>query len=864
MSETVSAGDAPYDRSALHINGKKDLINLLTSENESLRLTGWESVVEDDLTDIIYLNDLTAIKKFYLSLLKSNRHDTLIKAWNLADVLIDQEVIHINELNEYTESYKIFIEDNDMSERLRAWGDISEYTIQIMMKLKIFTEHNKNILFDMIKNEDENTRNRALTFISGFVNAGFITSEDKSFFINLLRNNNLYMRNEAWQLFSENEYFIPHHIIEKNELKDNLNFFTDLLKSDDFKLRSDCWEFTLQSLLEIELLGSAELEEIKKLKEYYLSILAYKENYEVAADGWSALEDLLVSDIITESDTVYFMDLLRHPDETIRSYAWSSFSNMFSFGIIRDNDTGSLLPFFYELLKTADMDLRLECWNLLLKIIEIEDLYIDENEYTKYIPDFIELLKIDNPVNRALAWLYLTVLIDYEIIDTTEALPYIEDFLVLLKEGEKKIQIHAWELVGDLIDCDLLKIENVQPYKKYAINLLKNDKSFTDGDYTLFITAWHVANDLFDLKVLTKTDVISNVKYYIDILKHDDNYIRNMGWINVIELMDGKIITPDDIKPYNNQYIQLLESYRNDYSEDYSPWKQLPDLIKYDIITKKDKEHFLDMLVDINLYVMHNAWTNIFTLLDTGIITRVDRHFIISLLNSKRNRVAIRIWTNVIDLIKYKIITGAEKEYIIELLRSEVMTNRLYAWLYASTFVSSNIIKQNDLKPLTGQLISALKIDNLAMRKIFWDISIKYMNEKLVKKEDLVDRVDSYIDILQADNLKVRYIGWAYLKTLIAHNIVEKGIIIKYITYLKDLLKKENYGVIIRYDNPNIDNVNLWVGSWNIVENFIKKHYLDNEVASDLLNKNLNELNNEMDKAMIEELKKISGIMNGS
>ncbi len=48
------------------------------------------------------------------------------------------------------------------------------------------------------------------------------------------------------------------------------------------------------------------------------------------------------------------------------------------------------------------------------------------------------------------------------------------------------------------------------------------------------------------------------------------------------------------------------------------------------------------------------------------------------------------------------------------------------------------------------------------------------------------------------------------------------------------------------------------------MENFIKKHYLDNEVASDLLNKNLNELNNEMDKAMIEELKKISGIMNGS
>ena len=753
---------------------KEQVLSTLMVEDDRKRFESWRDFLYEDYWEILSVDDLIKIKGHYLSLLKNEEVSIAVDSWGLAPDLLDLGVLKISDLEPYTQHYKKFVESDMLDKRIIAWN-IDEDTIYLLMDLKAITPNNKKYFFDLLKYyNDSDICDDAWNSLLDYLDVGFISLQDKEFFITLLRDNNLGQRNLAWTFLPSMAY---ESIVTREDLLANINYFLDMLKSTDLSYRAYAWH-NLRNALEN---GILEYEEVKKLKSFYFEIIEKTSKEEVLDEALKALDFLLELNIITSEDSLFFLNMLNKENLELRLRIWDFIDALFSYEIISLEDINNVEASLYNLLKLEDIKGRILAWYILMnKYNEYVD--IDIPTLVEYIPYYLELLKTEDEHVRSKAWLLAADLVDTTLINREDIVKNLEHLATLAENEENKIRSNSMDALLSFLELDLLKKEEVLPYKKHFLNGLK----LTYPDHSDFIDIWDYAIDFLKYGVFTKLEALEYSKYYVEYLKYGEAYARSQAWMNVTDFIDEHFIIVEDVKANIEHYFELLEMYEWPDDSKNSPWRVLPLLIDHNIINSKYSQRFLDMLFSGHKGIMTSAWDNLEILLEKRIIGTKDYKLFREMLKEGYNPPIF--WLHIGLLAKYKLITKNEKEYILKplLLNDEYI--KILFWQSAHYLIENKILSVEEVKIHNNVFLNLLKHPSLHIRWLLWSSLENLVNDHIIEKEQVSAFQNYYVEILKAGPSTLKYTAWAVLYYLVENGILPKEIVKDNIEYYIDVI----------------------------------------------------------------------------
>jgi hypothetical protein len=185
--------------------------------------------------------------------------------------------------------------------------------------------------------------------------------------------------------------------------------------------------------------------------------------------AWSSVVELYNSGIIHMKDIVKISVLLGHKNEETRYSAWVGILR-----IIKDKPYKSLLkkvysklPFFYMMLDSKVLWIRVNSWNLAISMYYYG--VLPKTRIKKISKSFYELLQSNNIEYRYKAW----NMIDFFVLEKI-GLNAIKKakikYLELLKVKNLELRAHAWALSTHLISLKIINVEEMVPYLKYLDN----------------------------------------------------------------------------------------------------------------------------------------------------------------------------------------------------------------------------------------------------------------------------------------------------------------------------------------------------------------------------------------------------------
>ncbi|MGC8581885.1 MAG: hypothetical protein ACP5RS_06155 [Thermoplasmata archaeon] len=754
---------------------KEQVLSILKDDDNIKRLESWREFFDDDYWDVLSVDDLIKIKGYYLSLLKNEDINIIVDSWDLAPALLDSGIIKISDLEQYTQHYKKFAESNMLDKRIIAWN-IGEDTIHLLMTLKAINSDNKKYFFDLLEYYDSpSIHEDAWYALSDYLEVGFISLQDKEFFINFLRDNNLGHRNLAWKFLSSMKY---ESIITREDLITNINYFLDLLKSSDLSYRAYAWN-NLIDLLDNDLL---DYDDVKKLKIFYFEIIEKASKVEVLDEALESLESLLKLNIVTEEDSLFFVNMLNRDNLEMRLHMWEFIDTLLGYSIVSLEDINHIEPSLYSLLKFEDIKGRSLAWYILMnKYNEYVD--IDIPTLVEYVPYYIELLKTDNEMVRSEAWLLASHFVDTDIINLEDIVKNLGYLATLAENEENKIRSNSMYALISFLELNLLKKEEVLPYKKHFLKGLK----LTYPDHDNFIDIWYYAIDFLKYGVFTKLEALEYSKYYVEYLKYGEAYARSQAWMYVSDLMDEHFIIAEDVKANIEQYFELLERYEWLGDSKNSPWLALPSLIDHNIINSKYNQRFLDMLSSNHKNIMNTAWDNLEMLLKKRIIGPKDYKFFTDMLKKGYNPAVF--WFYVGLLAKYKLITKNEKEYILKPLLSGDEPSKVLFWNSAHYLIENKVLSLEDVKPYSNVFLNLLKHPSLHIRWMVWYNSLDILvNDHILERDQLNGLQKYYVEFLKANSHTIRYGAWLFLYYFVEKNILPREMVKENIEYYVEVI----------------------------------------------------------------------------
>ncbi|MEM0139762.1 MAG: hypothetical protein QXZ44_04025 [Ferroplasma sp.] len=175
-------------------------------------------------------------------------------------------------------------------------------------------------------------------------------------------------------------------------------------------------------------------------------------------------------------------------------------------------------------------------------------------------------------------------------------------------------RLDAWYKVDFLIENNILTKEYVIENKKQFLNLL------TTTDEMVKVHAWVLARRFADSGYITHEDISERKSYLLPYIEKADL----TAWWNAVDLINGKYIESDYLKPYKNVFIESLKSANAGIVSD--AWHMVPMLSAAGVIKPEDydcnKKYLFNVLKSPNQYIRLNAWETIIDLAERGVIKK--------------------------------------------------------------------------------------------------------------------------------------------------------------------------------------------------------------------------------------------------
>ncbi len=189
-------------------------------------------------------------------------------------------------------------------------------------------------------------------------------------------------------------------------------------------------------------------------------------------------------------------------------------------------------------------------------------------------------------------------------------------YLKSLSLEDKFSRLDAWYKIDFLIDNKILTKEYVVQNKAQFLDLL------TTTDEMVKVHAWVLARRYADTGYITGEDIDKRKSYLIPYIKDGDL----TAWWNAVDLINGKYIDSEYIKPYKDVFIESLKSPNAGIVSD--AWHMVPMLVSAGVLNKDDyndnKKYLFNVLKSPNQYIRLNAWETIIDLAEKGIITKEE------------------------------------------------------------------------------------------------------------------------------------------------------------------------------------------------------------------------------------------------